>query len=448
MNITFANTKEIIERYSFFWYGIGLAVVAIIQLVIFARCSESILVNRYTLGCLALAEISPILLVLFVVPRRWRWVALVLPGLILLTQLINSLYYPNIRDVFPLSDVRRLNDLDSDILGFATDYIAWWQGALMLPYIMLVGFYFCFRSSIEKTSVPLKNRLIGIGLSLLCLFSGFWKIVYYVMTDDEIKENQWLLSWDIYTADEASGRNYAMKRGYFPYYLIQLSPFFHRNELTQEDCREITEWIHRDKGTLDEYTAQVFEANKTKRLIFIIVECWSSSTFFKEIEGIQVTPYLDSLAHAKGTIFFPNMLTQVKGGTSSDAHLMYNTGLYPLRIGCTASDSRLPYLPTLARQIAPKGHSMEIFGEPADHYSHGKTSRAYGYGNMSCDLTYEDDHMMRCDKVDPILFNEAERYLSEHPEVELLTVCTLGMHGDAQPYELNKFTTPPILNAL
>lgn len=428
---------RLVRHYPLFCFGIMIAVAVVTQFIIFSRCSGAIIVNRYNILNFIVTESATSLMLLFILPGRCRWMALAIPCLAMISQVVNAVYFKYFRDIFAISDIKRIIDLDTDILHFAFDELAIWQLLLVASFTILLGFYIRYRKWIENSQMAMRWRMTGFTVSVLGVFFGFWIILGNTLTDKELRGNRFAEAAKIYKAQQASGINYVAKWGYSSYYLAQLVPGFSRNDLTQKDITDIKAYISRQKKTFSGH--EIFAANRNKRLILIIVESWSSSTFHKKINGMAVTPFLDSLSTAAGTIFILGVRTQVRGGVSSDAHLMYNTGLYPLHSGCAANESRLPDMPTLARQLAPEGNSAEIFGEPYDHYSHGKTNKAWGYGDVICGKVFEDNHVKRCDLVDPILFAEASRYLDEHPDIKLLTLCTLGMHGDAQAYSLKKY---------
>lgn len=428
---------RLVRHYPLFCFGIMIAVAVVTQFIIFSRCSGAIIVNRYNILNFIVTESATSLMLLFILTGRCRWMALAIPSLAMISQVVNAVYFKYFRDIFAISDIKRIIDLDTDILHFAFDELAIWQLLLVASFTILLGFYIRYRKWIENSQMAMRWRMTGFTVSVLGVFFGFWIILGNTLTDKELRGNRFAEAAKIYKAQQASGINYVAKWGYVAYYLAQFVPGFNRNELAPEDMIAIRDYIR--KQTKNISGNRIFVANRNKRLILIIVESWSSSTFYKNIDGKAVTPFLDSLSTAAGTIFIPGIRNQVKGGGSSDAHLMYNTGLYPLHSGCAAIESRLPHMPTLARQLAPDENSVEIFGEPYDHYCHGKTSKAWGYGDVSCGKAFEANHVKRCDLVDPILFAEASRYLKEHPGIKLLTLCTLGMHGDAQAYSLKKY---------
>ena len=88
--------------------------------------------------------------------------------------------------------------------------------------------------------------------------------------------------------------------------------------------------------------------HKYKNLILILVESFQSWPIGLEVDGIEVTPYINSLVNRDDCLYFSNMMPQVKDGRSSDAQLIINTGLLPLRVGAASSlcsTNTFPFFP-------------------------------------------------------------------------------------------------------
>lgn len=69
--------------------------------------------------------------------------------------------------------------------------------------------------------------------------------------------------------------------------------------------------------------------NPKKNIVLVICESLESWPLGLEIDGKEVTPFLNSLINDSTTFFAPHVLTQVCSGHSIDGQLMYTTGLLP-----------------------------------------------------------------------------------------------------------------------
>lgn len=169
--------------------------------------------------------------------------------------------------------------------------------------------------------------------------------------------------------------------GGIPLYLLydyQKSKGVNKITLTDHQRDEIENFLE-SILTVPEDTA--FASNRNKSLIFVIVESLNSSAIGLRHKGRQVTPVLDSLLAAEGTISCLNIIPQISTGNSADGQLIYNTGLLPTKNSTAALsfyDSTVKGLPkTLGMKTAE-----EFIGEDRMIWNHSRTTLQYGYTNL------------------------------------------------------------------
>lgn len=104
-----------------------------------------------------------------------------------------------------------------------------------------------------------------------------------------------------------------------------------RLKLTPKDHKDIKEFYKNNREDLKENT--YFGAFKGKNLLVIQWESLENFPVMQRIEGQEITPNLNKLVG--NSIYFSNYNEEVNEGTSSDADLMTNTSIYPLRRGST-----------------------------------------------------------------------------------------------------------------
>ncbi|MCX8129206.1 MAG: LTA synthase family protein [Clostridia bacterium] len=102
-------------------------------------------------------------------------------------------------------------------------------------------------------------------------------------------------------------------------------------KLSTAEVESIEKWF-RDKQEVlpDNKYKGIFEG---KNLIFIETESLENCVVNQKINGQEITPALNKLLG--NSIYFPNFYEQTLGGTSSDAMLLGNTSVYPIRRGTT-----------------------------------------------------------------------------------------------------------------
>lgn len=71
--------------------------------------------------------------------------------------------------------------------------------------------------------------------------------------------------------------------------------------------------------------------------IVILAESLESWVLEREVEGQEITPYLNKLLQDSTTLYAPHVLTQVKGGRSIDAQLLLCAGMLPINSGTYSS---------------------------------------------------------------------------------------------------------------
>ncbi|MBU3204465.1 LTA synthase family protein [Clostridium algidicarnis] len=100
-----------------------------------------------------------------------------------------------------------------------------------------------------------------------------------------------------------------------------------RSELTSEKTEDIEKWFDANKEDIPENDYKgIF---KGKNVILIQTESVENFMINQSIGGEEITPYLNKMI--KNSLYFPNFYDQTNSGVSSDADLMTNTGLFPIR---------------------------------------------------------------------------------------------------------------------
>lgn len=118
------------------------------------------------------------------------------------------------------------------------------------------------------------------------------------------------------------------------YHFFDLYSFYKDSRpvnLSSEENGEIENWfIQKQEYLPDNGYKGRFSG---KNLIHIDVESLESFVINRSIDGQEITPNLNRLF--KNSIYFSNIYEQVNQGNSSDADLLVNTSVYPIRKGST-----------------------------------------------------------------------------------------------------------------
>lgn len=118
------------------------------------------------------------------------------------------------------------------------------------------------------------------------------------------------------------------------YHLFDLYNYFQENqlhELKPDEVKDIRQWLAQK---VEQLPSNEFKGIfKGKNLIVIQVESLENSVITQKIADQEITPNLNRLL--QNSLYFTNLYEQVYNGNSSDADLIVNTSVYPIRNGAT-----------------------------------------------------------------------------------------------------------------
>lgn len=431
-----------IKNYTAIYYAL-LVLTIIIEVIAFLDHQTIFKVGPRAMFFSCLSDAGLFLIISVLLPPKWRWCNLLL--LFLYTTLIvtNAIYTQYFNDYLPLSLIKAYNNIGADLSGFILPVLKWWMLLLILPFVGCTIYYVIYHRQIETRHYSLKIKFTSVLVSLILFTLGQGYLVSLKIKDSDYATIFSKNMIDEYMSAEGNVQKETAKWGMLAYYINSMMPWYHHVKFTEDTWGEIGEFVTRPKGELPPgYDAQ-FKKNREKKLILIVVESFTSQTFNKDITGIRLTPYIDSLSVAKGTVFVPNLAIQTRGGVSSDAQLMFNTGLYPLSRGAATFESRMPDLPSLATYVKQigngQGRAIEVIGEDPEVWNHHKTSMAWGYDTLYHSLANGNPEKSRYGVADHYIFKKVKEILETDKQVRMLTICTLSMHGTYTEVDLGRF---------
>lgn len=134
-----------------------------------------------------------------------------------------------------------------------------------------------------------------------------------------------------------------------------------------------------------------------RNLIIILVESLQSWPIGLKIDGVEVTPNLNTLIARDSTAYFSKVVPQVHGGRSSDAQLLLNTGLLPIQVGAAASLFGTNDYPSLPKALKERGYNSSLMlCDNKAYWNQYATSVGYGYDHVydylakDVDAPYQD----------------------------------------------------------
>lgn len=100
--------------------------------------------------------------------------------------------------------------------------------------------------------------------------------------------------------------------------------------------------------------------------IFVLAESLESWVLEKTVEGQEITPNLNRMLKDSSVIYAPHVLSQVKGGRSIDAQLLFNSGLLPINSGPYSIKFPESYYPSLVKAFKEKYEGAKAYSLTVD----------------------------------------------------------------------------------
>jgi len=247
----------------------------------------------------------------------------------------NLMYFRTYYTVIPLDSYLLLGNL-SGFTASVYDSFSW--ADLCFPLSTLTGWCIYIYRRDKRENISRKKQWTAYWLTLSV--TSLVIISIYAMYGGILSQNERLQS-----------ANYNMVRT--PLFTVFGSLYcdylLEEAELTPHIQQDIQNWFANqltDSNPVD--------VKEKKSCIVILAESFESWVLENEVEGKEITPYLNNLLKEKNTIYAPHVLTQVKGGRSIDAQLLLYTGLLPIENGAYSIKFPQTYFPTLIKAFKEK----------------------------------------------------------------------------------------------
>lgn len=167
-------------------------------------------------------------------------------------------------------------------------------------------------------------------------------------------------------------------------------------------------------------------SNRAKNVVLIVVESLNAEAVGKNINGFPVTPVLDSLLEAEGTVSALNVITQVRRGGSGDGQFITNTGLQPLeRVSTSMKKGSRNQFPSLTSKFSDKDPII-VFAEDASGWNERGTFSNFGFKKLFTVMDFPE--MKEQFGADAAMFRFAAEKLSEVSQPFFLEMITASMH--------------------
>lgn len=251
--------------------------------------------------------------------RFWFLIAFdFLCSLLILSDLMYYRGFNGFISPYLLSQTTNLDNLTGSILSMLRPI----DVVFFIDILVLVGIrikFDIFKGSNKRSAV---TTLIFLVLSI--------SYIFYQHIQLDLKSNGKKMLFRVSWAPNQTMSNLSP----IGYHVFDIYNFYENKQVkkvTPVEDQDIKSWFAQKQENLP--PNQYMGMFKGQNLIVIQVESLENFVINQKVNGQQITPNLNKLL--ANSFYFSNFYEQVHNGTSSDADLMTNTSVYPVRTGAT-----------------------------------------------------------------------------------------------------------------
>ncbi len=329
---------------------------------------------------------------------------------------VNILYYRNYSSLIPIDSFQiRL----SDLLLIRTSAANSTKAIDILLFMPLLAVFIVDFLTYKKLPLPKKQLMqAAIGnMLLLVLFIGV-TIVPRFNTLYGDYQNRFF--WD--RLKGAHG---------FSYFIYLFNDYSNRPkdiQLSADDLSSINNFLA--DGSINDKPAENGNTQKEKNVILVLVESLETFPINQAVEGLEITPFLNTLIKDSLSFFVPKVVTQVGAGRSSDGQLIVNTGLLPLENGIAAfmSDRKYISLSSLLKESHHQQDCITAHALSSTFWNQSNLSIMLSYGKTYCNKDFKQDDMIDGTISDESIFRQTIPILKSLNKPFLAQLITMSSH--------------------
>ncbi|WP_100402579.1 LTA synthase family protein [Bacillus sp. FJAT-42315] len=204
------------------------------------------------------------------------------------------------------------------------------------------------------------------------------------------------------------------------------------------DSSDVVEVENYTKSIYAEPNPEYFGKAKGKNVIYVHLESLQSFMIDYKLNGKEVTPFLNSLAHDPNMFYFDNFFHQTAQGKTSDAEFMLENSLFGLPKGSAFSMKGQNTYQAAPAILGQQGYTSATFhGNTKSFWNRDEIYKAFGM-NQFFDSSYYDmneDDVMNYGLKDKPFFEESIPLLETLPQPFYTKFITLSNHF---PYPMDQ----------
>jgi len=199
--------------------------------------------------------------------------------------------------------------------------------------------------------------------------------------------------------------------------------------LNEEEINGVDAWFNKNNThfEIDEQYKDLKGILAGKNLIVIHYESLESFALDYEFEGQEITPNVNKLM--ENSINFTNVHEQIQEGVSSDAELMFNTGLYPAQKGSafmSYGENTFFALPKLLQRSGY--HTIAVHGDKNTFWNRDVVYPNIGIDDYIDEELFEDKRYSGLGILDESLFKQSIKEIEKTTTPYYSYVMTVTSH--------------------
>ncbi|QKY69452.1 LTA synthase family protein [Lentibacillus sp. CBA3610] len=335
----------------------------------------------------------------------------------------NLVFYRSFNDfitVPQLFQASNMGDLGSSILTLIEIY-----DVLLFLDVVIIWYLSKKKPELMTVSYQKSGKVFALAMSFLLLAGNFFLA--------EMERPQ------LFT--RAFDREYLVKNiGLFNYHVYDAA--VHSRATTQRvfadgnELPEITEYVE-EEVKRDE-KSPLYGIAEDKNVIFITLESIQSFVINNDVNGEEITPFLNSLVGDESTYYFENFYHQTLQGKTSDSEFLVENSLYPLSRGAVFFTHGGNEYNGLSEILGEEGYHSAVFH--ANNKSFWNRDQMYDslgvdhfYGEEAYEVNQENS--VGWGLKDKPFFEQSIKYLQSMEEPFHSKFITLTNHF---PFELSE----------
>ncbi|MFE8695014.1 LTA synthase family protein [Cytobacillus sp. FJAT-53684] len=197
------------------------------------------------------------------------------------------------------------------------------------------------------------------------------------------------------------------------------------------DSNDITEVENYIKANNATPNPEFFGKAKDMNVIYVSMESLQTFIIDYQLNGQEVTPFLNSLAHNGSTFYFNNIINQTGQGKTSDAEFIMDNSLYPMSQGAVYVNKAQNTYQSSPAILKSRGYTSAAFhGNYKTFWNRNEMYRSLGYDEFFDAEYYQmtDENTKNYGLKDKPFFAESMPMLESLPEPFYTKFITLSNH--------------------